>query len=202
MKLSTVLLVAFAASPACAAVQNEKVATLERTLKPGESTSVSVGPAVVVYFNDGSVELLRRGGANERTSVKRGDTVFQPAGGTEMKNAGASDLKFVRAEFLTEGDSETWGRNGLAPNYKLLFENQLARVYDIRIAAGEREPQHTHHPRVVVCLSGAILKHLMPDGREEPSTLKTGEVVWRQGGTHIGQNLGPTNLWVIAIEPK
>jgi hypothetical protein len=31
---------------------------------------------------------------------------------------------------------------------------------------------------------------------------KTGEIVWRRGGTHIGQDLGATDLWVIAAEPK
>jgi quercetin dioxygenase-like cupin family protein len=119
-----------------------------------------------------------------------------------VKNTGPSAVHFARIEFLGSGLAETWGTTGLSPNYKLLIENQYTRVYDIRIPAGTREPQHTHHDRVVVCLSGAQLKHLMPDGREEPSTLKTGEIVWRRGGTHIGQNLGKTDLWVIAVEPK
>lgn len=26
--------------------------------------------------------------------------------------------------------------------------------------------------------------------------------VWRLGATHTGHNLGHTNLWVIAVEPK
>jgi hypothetical protein len=42
----------------------------------------------------------------------------------------------------------------------------------------------------------------MPDGHEEPSTLKTGEIAWRLGSTHIGQNVGKTDLWAIAVEPK
>jgi hypothetical protein len=42
----------------------------------------------------------------------------------------------------------------------------------------------------------------MPDGRRETSTLKTGEIAWRRGATHIGHNPGKTDLWVIAIEPK
>ena len=75
-------------------------------------------------------------------------------------------------------------------------------MYDIRIPAHTNEPQHTHKDRVVVCLSGAQLEHPLPDGRREPSTLKTGEVGRRRGGTHIGQNLGNSDLWVIAIEPK
>jgi predicted metal-dependent enzyme (double-stranded beta helix superfamily) len=82
------------------------------------------------------------------------------------------------------------------------LENQYTRVYDIRIPAGMREPQHNHKHRVVVCLSGAELSHLLPDGRDEPSNLKTGEIAWRRGGTHIGRNLGKTDLWVIAVEPK
>jgi len=71
-----------------------------------------------------------------------------------------------------------------------------------KIPAQTREPQHTHHDRVVVSLSGAELEHILPNGKIQPSTLKTGEVVWRLGGTHIGHNMGQTDLWVIAIEPK
>jgi quercetin dioxygenase-like cupin family protein len=182
-------------------LKNEKVVSLEYTLKPGESAPVDGRPAVTVYFDNGSLEFTARGNA-QKSSVNRGDVVFQPAQPGEIRNTGSSDIHFVRSEFLTGGVAETWGRTGLAPNYKLLIENQYTRVYDIKIAAGTREPQHTHHARVVVCLSGAQLKHLMPDGREEPSTLKTGEVTWRPGSTHIGQNLGNTDLWVIAIEPK
>ena len=37
---------------------------------------------------------------------------------------------------------------------------------------------------------------------QEISTLKTGEIAWRRGATHVGHNLGKTDLWVIAIEPK
>jgi len=40
------------------------------------------------------------------------------------------------------------------------------------------------------------------DGHEENSTLKTGDCLWRKGQTHIGKNIGTTDLWVIAIEPK
>jgi hypothetical protein len=32
--------------------------------------------------------------------------------------------------------------------------------------------------------------------------LKTGEIAWRRATTHVGHNLGKTDLWVIGIEPK
>ena len=127
---------------------------------------------------------------------------FLPANSGALKNTGTAPLHFVRIEYLTKGSFETWGATGLAPNYKVLLENAYGRVYDIKIRAGAREPQHTHHDRIVIALSGAKLEHLLPSGERQPSTLKTGEIVWRRGGTHVGHNMGTTNLWVIAVEPK
>ena len=205
MRISPAILVCLAIV-ASAAVQteklrNDKVAAFDCTLRPGE-TLIGKRPGVTVYFQGGSLEIAPEGGKAQKIAVKPGDTVFRPAQAGVVKNTGASEIHFARVDFLGSGGSETWGTTGLSPNYKLLFENSYTRVYDIRIPAGTREPQHTHKNRVVVCLSGAQLRHLMPDGREEPSTLQTGEIAWRLGATHIGQNLGATDLWVIAIEPK
>jgi quercetin dioxygenase-like cupin family protein len=91
---------------------------------------------------------------------------------------------------------------GLPPNYKILVENRYARAYDIRIPAHSYEQRHTHHDRVVICLAGATLEHILPNGQKQPSTLKTGEIVWRPSATHVGHNLGSTELWVIVVEPK
>ena len=203
-KKHIVLLGAMLASVAVAGpiqrIHNDKVVSLDYTLKPGETAHLANRPAVTVYFDNGSVQITGKDGQTSRKQVMTGETVFGNV--IAIRNTGTSDLKFDRTEFLTAGNDESWGHTGLAPNYKVLIENKYARVYDIKIPAHDREPQHTHHARVVVCLSGAELKHLMPDGREEPSTLRTGEVAWRRAATHIGQNLGDTNLWVIAIEPK
>jgi hypothetical protein len=183
-------------------LKNANVVSLEFKLKPGEAAAVDGRPAAAVFFSDGALELSAPGEPARKSAFTRGDVVFQSGKAGTVKNVGSAEIDFVRTEFLTDGSGETWGTAGLSPNYKLLIENRYTRVYDIRIPAHTREPQHTHRARVVVCLSGAELKHLMPDGREEPSTLRTGEVAWRLGATHIGQNLGDTDLWVIAIEPK
>ena len=52
---------------------------------------------------------------------------------------------------------------------------------------------------MVLCLNGAELEHLFPNGHTEPSTLK---VAFRAGSTHVGRNIGKTDLWVIAVEPR
>jgi len=192
----------FAAAKSSEKVSNERVVVNEIVLGPGEQEEVSSNrPGVTVYSQAAVFEMARAGGKPEKVSVKRGQAVFS-MGARTIRNTGSSELRYVRVEFLGAGSAETWGKTGLAPHYELLLENQYTRVYDIRIPAHTNEPQHTHHDRVVICLSGATLKHLYPDGHEEPSTLTTGETVWRRGGTHIGQNLGDTDLWVIAVEPK
>jgi hypothetical protein len=175
-------------------LRNEHVTVIEDRLAPGESRALTATPpCLTIYLADGKIG---------NAAVKRGQVDFEPAAPHRLTNTGSTQMKLVRVEFPGHGLDETWATTGLSPNYKLLFENRYTRVYDIRIPAATHEPQHTHHDRVVVCLSGAQLEHLMPDGRVEPSTLASGEIAWRRGGTHIGHNLGPTDLWVIAVEPK
>ncbi|HUI05427.1 MAG TPA: hypothetical protein VL486_00320 [Verrucomicrobiae bacterium] len=183
--------------------RNDKVLVVEQTLPPGGVMNLPVDrPVVMVYLNDEPIVATPTGGNHRMETVKRGQAVFEPPQSGAVRNDGKTDLRIVSVEFLGSGGSVTWGTAGLAPDYKLLFENRYGRVYDIKMAAGKSEPLHSHHDRVVVCLSGAELEHEMPDGRRETSTLKTGEIVWRRGGTHVGHNVGKTDLWVIAIEPK
>ena len=193
---------AFAAS-SVEKIRNEKVVVTEERLSPGEAEAGADRlPSVVVYMSGGMVEVAKAGGSTHKAKVKEGQTEFQGAGAGALKNSGSAELHFVRISFVTAGLQETWGAAGLSPHYVMLLENKYVRAYDIKIPAQTFEPQHTHHDRVVVTLSGAELEHILPDGTKQPSTLKTGEVGWRLGATHTGHNLGHTDLWVIAVEPK
>lgn len=200
---------ALMAMPACSGatssekLRNAHVIVIEQTLAPGETAAFPHNrPCTLVFLSGKTAEFVAGDGKASDESVSRGVTLFQPAGSRSIRNGGASELSFVRVEFLNEGNPETWGMTGLAPAYKLLLENRYVRAYEIRIPAQSFEPQHTHHDRVVVCLSGAELEHILPSGERQPSTLKTGEVTWRLGATHTGHNMGHTDLWVVAIEPK
>jgi hypothetical protein len=185
--------------------RNEKVAVYEAAIEPGGALILQGKlPSVTVYREGGTIEAALEGEKPQKAAVKKGEAVFRPAKRQVWKNVGSSEIRFVRVEFLGPGTpgAAPWGGAGLSANYRVLVENQYARVYNIAIRAGTNERLHTHHDRVVICFWGAEIVHLMPDGRREPSTLKTGETVWRRGGTHIGQNLGKTDFWAIAVEPK
>ena len=184
-------------------IRNDKVVVTEITLAPGESEAAPpTHPSLLVYITAGTV--LHGTVRNERLPrpVDEGEVAFFAAGAQPVLNEGPMPLDFIRIDFLTDGSPETWGRTGLAPGYLSLVENQYARAYDIRVLSHTFEPQHTHHDRVVIALSGANLEHILPDGTHQPSTLDTGEIVWRKGETHVGHNLGTTDLWAIAVEPK
>lgn len=205
--LMTALTICLVDAPAVAAtsierIRNEKVIVSEDTLAAGEARPLSTQRAtMLVWMNDGSVQIMSETKA-QATSVHKGQTLSEPAASAILLNEGTAPLHFARIEFLTAGSADTWGMTGLSPHYVMLDENRYARCYDIKIPAHTFEPQHTHHDRVVVSLSGAELEHILPDGSKQPSTLKTGEIVWRLAATHVGHNLGSSDLWVIAIEPK
>jgi hypothetical protein len=182
---------------------NAKVHVMEYKLAASERVLLAPNyPSVMVVIAGDAAELGFADGTKHATDLKRGATRAVPAGWNALANTGTTPVDLVRIEFLTAGIDETWAMKGLSPNYKLLVEDRYNRSYDIRIPSHTFEPQHTHHDRVVVCLDGATLEHILPDGSKQPSTLNAGQVAWRLGGTHIGHNLGETNLWVIAVEPK
>ncbi|MFL6448078.1 MAG: hypothetical protein ACJ746_10375 [Bryobacteraceae bacterium] len=184
-------------------IRNDKVVVYEDNLQPRETVSGSNEmPALVLSLGKGTLEIVPRRGTAATISTKPGSVTFEPAGIQVVSNRGSSPLRIIRIDFIGEGSHEHWGRRGLSLHYKVLLENNLVRVYNIFIPAKRSEPQHTHRGRVVVCLAGAELTHRFPDGRTEVSTLKTGEVVWRKGSTHIGQNHSANNFHAIAIEPK
>jgi hypothetical protein len=138
----------------------------------------------------------------EPRQVGRGQVVSFVGTISAIRNMGKTPLHFVRIEFLTNGKDETWGQTGLLPNYTVLHEDRYGRTYEIKVPAGTHEPQHTHHARAMVALQGAEMEHVLPDGTKQLATLKTGEIGWREAATHTGYNLGTTELWEIAVEPK
>ena len=198
-----------AAAPAAMAanpvekIRNDKVVVTEVSLPAGDSVSLTGKNANMVVFLNGGMAAFSSGQGSPHTrSIERGQTLAIDTPGETIRNSGSHALSLVRAEFLTQGLDQTWGMTGLSPHYTILVENRYARAYNIKIPPQTFEPQHTHHDRVVVCLSGAELEHILPDGSKQPSNLKTGDVVWRLAATHTGHNMGHTALWCIAIEPK
>ena len=183
-------------------IRNEKVIVTDCVLGPRQQLPLAGAlPSVTVYLTDATVQITPEDGKPFGSAINRGAAFFDERTARTIQNVGSTEVRFLHIEFPGSGLAETWGAAGI-PGYKVMLENQYVRVYDIRIAAGTKEPLHTHRARVAICLSGAKMKHLLPDGSEEPAGLKTNTFAWRLGQTHVGQNLDTSDLWVIAVEPK
>ena len=146
---------ALAATPA-PVLRNDRVIAFEETVSPAAMESPGDGlPSVTVFLNDTVVSRTPDGGKPVTLAVKRGDVIFRGPRDGRIGASGGTEVRLVRIEIAGAESKATWGRTGLAPDYRLLIENGYVRVYNIFVASGTSEPQHTHHNRVVVCLSGA-----------------------------------------------
>jgi hypothetical protein len=86
---------------------------------------------------------------------------------------------------------------------KLVMENALVRVFEIRVPAGVAEPRHTHARGLTIALSDYDNEtRSYPDGRVNRGHSKFGDVRWAEPVDHEAKNVGATEQHVIRIELK
>jgi beta-alanine degradation protein BauB len=86
--------------------------------------------------------------------------------------------------------------------YKVILENQAVRMLDYSDKPGDTTQQHHHKPFVLYVLSDFKRKLTFPDGTVRVREFKTGEVLWMDEQTHVGQNVGTTPSHALLVEPK
>ena len=91
----------------------------------------------------------------------------------------------------------------LAPeNYKLLLENDLVRVFDVRIRPGEKLRLHANGPSVIYVFNDGRLQHTYADGTTVVKTAVSGALVWDDAEAHETANVGDTDIHSLKIELK
>jgi len=70
------------------------------------------------------------------------------------------------------------------------YENDSIRVLRVKFATHDRLEMHSHPSLVVVALTPNSRRIFMPDGTQRDAQAKSGEVSWREPGTHAVENLG------------
>jgi beta-alanine degradation protein BauB len=86
--------------------------------------------------------------------------------------------------------------------YSVILENERVRVLRYHDKPGERTLQHNHPDYVLYAESSFKRRLLFPDGQKHEVDVKAGTVVWMEGHTHIGENIGDTDTDVIIVELK
>jgi quercetin dioxygenase-like cupin family protein len=84
----------------------------------------------------------------------------------------------------------------VAPDVKVLLENDRVRVLESKLKPGEVEGMHTHPEYIAYFLAPTTVKITTPDGKS------VGKVLYGKGAEHRIENVGNTLQRVLVIEIK
>ena len=87
-------------------------------------------------------------------------------------------------------------------NYKLLFEDDVHRVLEMTLKAGERDNEHSHTFEIVYFITGSSLKIHLPGGETVEADIPDGHVMPHEPWTHTVENVGAKTLKAIIFETK
>jgi len=87
---------------------------------------------------------------------------------------------------------------------RVIFENELVRVWDLTVAPGKSAGLHRHDlPYVIVPLTGGTIEIKSVDGGTYRPVETVGEAIWRDPGEiHDLHNLGSTPYRNVLVEIK
>jgi hypothetical protein len=86
--------------------------------------------------------------------------------------------------------------------YKVLLDNERVRVLAYSDQPGEKTRLHQHPAFVVYAVAPFKRRITLPDGRVLTREFKGGDVIYSNGESHIGENIGTTPTQVIMVEIK
>jgi len=90
----------------------------------------------------------------------------------------------------------------VAPDVKVLLENDRVRVLESTLKPGEVEGMHTHPEYIAYFLAPTTLEITTPDGKSVVKKPPAGKVLYGTGAEHQIKNVGDTLQRVLVIEIK
>ena len=90
----------------------------------------------------------------------------------------------------------------VAPDVKVLLENDRVRVLESKLKPGEVEGMHTHPEYIAYFLTPTTVEITTPDGKSVVKKPPAGKVLYGTGAEHRIKNVGDTLQRVLVIEIK
>lgn len=195
-----------------AAIDNDQVRVLRVTQPPHQKTRLHDHKVnrVMIYLQPGRQTFAWQDGKTTELTWKAGEAKWSPAAGMHVAEiVSEQPVTIVEVELKKPADPSKHAGGPLDPvkldpkQYRVLFENEQARVLHVRIGAKQSTPMHEHGlNRVVAYLSDQKLRVRTPDGKSEVVEHKAGEVSWGGPGRHKEENLNAAPFEVVVVELK
>ena len=91
----------------------------------------------------------------------------------------------------------------VAPHvYRVLFENERARVLEVSMEPGARTELHSHPDYYVFFLAAGKAKFTTPSGETQEIEWPADTSMWREAEEHATENIGGTAVRALFFEPK
>ncbi|MCB1145035.1 MAG: hypothetical protein KDK54_22505 [Leptospiraceae bacterium] len=189
--------------------ENNYTEVIKVSLNAGEELSEHEGEVRLIYsLTDSSLEWNENGKNLGTKTWKKGELHFHESGKHSVKNNGSTKAEWLvfarknetlpKCEELIEKDV-----NSLEGSFKLqLFENDLFRATEIKLAPNESIPMHEGINRIIYALSDyKILYNSSKEGEIEKA-FKTGDTHWHTCEKHSLKNLGNSEAHYLIISFK
>ena len=85
-------------------------------------------------------------------------------------------------------------------NYRLLFEDDVHRVLEMSLKAGEKGNEHSHPSEVVYFISGSLVRIHQPDGQPVLAYIPDGRVMAHEPWTHTVENADGKDIKAIIFK--
>jgi hypothetical protein len=93
-------------------------------------------------------------------------------------------------------------RVAVAPDMKVLLENECVRVQYHDVDVGESIPMHSHPNYIVYVLNSFRARITFPDGTQAVSESEAGKAYWKEAESHSVENIGQNPIHNLIIELK
>ena len=90
----------------------------------------------------------------------------------------------------------------VAPDVKVLLENDRVRVLESKLKPGEVEGMHSHPEYIAYFLTPTTVEITTPDGKSSVKKPPAGKVLYGTGAKHKIKNVGNTLQRVLVVEIK
>jgi beta-alanine degradation protein BauB len=91
----------------------------------------------------------------------------------------------------------------VAPHvYKVVFENERARVLEVSMEAGTSSEMHAHPDYFVYFLAAGKVRFTTPSGDTSEIDVRANVGMWREAEEHATENIGGTAIRALFFEPR
>ena len=86
----------------------------------------------------------------------------------------------------------------IAPHvYKVLFENDQARLLEVTMQPGDSTEMHSHPDNLIYALEGGTVAFTAPSGEVAELEVPAGASIWMDATEHATENIGGTAVRVL-----